>query len=288
MNVMTTLDVDSVQAFVLVADFQSFTRAADALDTSQAAISVKLKRLEDRLGQKLIERTPRHVRLSAKGAAFLDSAREFIAAHERAVAGLTTSPHRLALGISDHVAGAELPALLARLHTHDPALLLEVQIESSRNLVDAFDRGMLDAAILRREGDRRDGEVLAQARVGWFAAPNFKYRQGEALRLASLTVTCGVRNIAIRALEGAGVAWTEVFVGGGTQAVAAAVSAGLAVGALSVHVAPVGAVDVGERFGLPPLPTSEIVLHSTLSDARSRAALRIIAAAFREHRAPSS
>jgi hypothetical protein len=62
MQIMTTLDVEAVQAFVLVADFQSFTRAAEALDTSQAAISMKLKRLEERLGEKLIERTPRLVR----------------------------------------------------------------------------------------------------------------------------------------------------------------------------------------------------------------------------------
>ena len=55
---MPTLDVDAVQAFVLVADLQSFTRAAEALDTSQAAISVKLKRLEQRLGEKLIEFRP--------------------------------------------------------------------------------------------------------------------------------------------------------------------------------------------------------------------------------------
>src|SRR5882757_5073832 len=102
---MTSLDVDAVQAFVLVADLQSFTRAAEALDTSQAAVSVKLKRLEERLGHKLIERTPRSVRLSARGAAFLDVARDFIAAHERAVAGLSSKPQGFSLGISDHVAG---------------------------------------------------------------------------------------------------------------------------------------------------------------------------------------
>ena len=45
---MATLDVDAVRAFTLVADFQSFTRAAEAMDTTQAAISMKLKRLEDR------------------------------------------------------------------------------------------------------------------------------------------------------------------------------------------------------------------------------------------------
>lgn len=282
---MATLDVDAVQAFVLVADFQSFTRAAEALDTSQAAISVKLKRLEDRLGEKLIERTPRLVRLSARGAAFLGAARDFIAAHERAMAGLSSTTRRFTLGIADQVAGPELPVLLARLHAYDPALLIEVQIEASRNLLDAFDRGALDAAIVRREDDRRDGEVLALERFGWFASSGFEHREGEALRLASLAASCGVRNIATRALDAAGKSWIEVFVGGGTTAVAAAVSAGLAVAALAQRVAPVGVVEVGERLGLPMLPSSEIVLHSTLSDARSRGALRTLAAAFREHRA---
>ena len=46
---------DTVQAFVLIADFASFTRAAQALDTSQAAISLKLKRLEERLGYRLLQ-----------------------------------------------------------------------------------------------------------------------------------------------------------------------------------------------------------------------------------------
>ncbi|WP_144107546.1 LysR family transcriptional regulator [Paraburkholderia sp. BCC1886] len=285
---MTTLDVDSVRAFTLVADFQSFTKAAEALHTTQAAVSVKLKRLEDRLGQRLIERTPRQVRLSVRGAAFLDAARDFIAAHERAVAGLSSTTRRLVLGISDHVAGPELPALLARLYAYDPALLIEVQIESSRTLLDCFDRGLLDAAILRRDDDRRDGEVLAQERIGWFAAPGFVHREGAPLRLASLAASCGIRNIATRMLDAAGIAWTDVFIGGGTAAVTAAVSAGLGVGGFAYRVAPVGVVEVGTQFGLPALPSSEIVLHSNLSDTKSREALRIVAAAFREHRAPSA
>jgi DNA-binding transcriptional LysR family regulator len=285
---MTVLDVDAVRTFVLVADLQSFTRAAEALDSSQAVISARLKRLEERLGHRLIERTPRSVRLSARGAAFLDSARAFIAAHERAVTGLVEAPQRLVLGISDHVAGADLPVLLARLHSHDPGLLMEVQIGASRDLLETFDRGMLDAALVRREDDRRDGEMLAEEQHGWFAAPHFEHRAGETLRLASTSTSCFVRNSATRALDIAGIGWAEVFVGGGVAAVAAAITAGLAVAALAQRVAPAGAIDVAKCFGLPALPASEVVLHSTLTDARSRGALRILASAFREHRPPAN
>jgi DNA-binding transcriptional LysR family regulator len=283
-EIMATLDVEAVQAFVLVADFQSFTRAADALGTSQAAVSVKLKRLEERLGEKLIERTPRQVRLSARGAVFLGAARDFIAAHERAIAELSTTSRCFTLGIADQIAGPELPTLLARLNAHDTALLIGVRIEGSPNLLKAFELGALDAVIVRREDDRRNGDVLTQERFGWFAAPSFEHRKGEALRLASLSASCGVRNFATRALDAAGLDWVEVFVGGGMAAVTAAVSAGLAVAPLARRVAPVSLIDVSTEFQLPPLPTSEIVLHSNLSDARTKGALRTISAAFREHR----
>jgi len=282
---MTILDVESVQAFVAIADFQSFTRAAEALGTTQGAISVKLKRLEDRIGQRLIERTPRSVRLSASGALFLDGARGFLAAHERAVAGLADCRRRFTLGIAAHVAGPELPTLLARLNAHDPGLTIEVRLDNSRTLLDAFDRGELDAAIVRREDDRRDAEILGPEDFGWFAVPHFEHRQGEPIRLATHAPSCGVRDMATRALDAIDMPWTDVFLGGGASVVTAAVSAGLAIGAFPCRLAPSGTIEVSQRFGLPELPSTAIVLHSTLTDAKSRGALRTIAAAFREHRA---
>lgn len=281
---MTSLDVDAVQAFVTIADLQSFTQAAEALGTTQGAISVKLKRLEDRLGQRLIERTPRSVRLSAQGAVFLAGAREFLAAHDRAMSGLSAPRRRFGLGIAAHVAGPEVPTLLARLNAHDPGLTIEVRMDNSRALLGAFDRGELDAAIIRREDDRRDGEVLGPEHFGWFAAPQFEHRQGEPIRLAALSPACGVRDIATHALEAASVAWTEVFLGGTSSMVTAAVSAGLAISAFSCRLAPSGTVEVSQRFGLPPLPSTEIVMFSTLTDLKSRKALGTLAAAFREHR----
>jgi DNA-binding transcriptional LysR family regulator len=283
---MTTLDVDAVKAFVAIADHQSFTRAADALGTTQGAISVKLKRLEQHVGQKLIERTPRQVRLSAQGAVFLESAREFLAAHDRAVAGLSSTRRRFRLGIATHVGGREVPTLLARLHAHDPALTIEVRLDDSRDLLGAFDHGDIDAAIIRREDDRRDGEVLAPEHFGWFATPDFIHRPGEPLRLAASSPSCALRNDINRALDGVGIAWTEVFLGCGSFAVAEAVAAGLATSVFPWRLAPPGTIEVSRRFALPAIPSSEIVLLSILTDTKSREALRTLAAAFREHRPP--
>ena len=49
-----SLDLDAVKAFVRIVELGSFTRAAEAMQTTQAGISLKLKRLEDRLDTRLL------------------------------------------------------------------------------------------------------------------------------------------------------------------------------------------------------------------------------------------
>ena len=276
-----SLDLDAVEAFVRIAELGSFTRAAEAMGTAQAAMSLKLKRLEDRLGCRLIERTPRHVQLSARGAAFLEHARELLAAHDRALATFAQARQRLTIGISDHVAGPELPALIARMNQQDPQLLIEIRIGSSGDLLQSYDRRELDAVLARMHVGRSDGELIAEEPFGWFAAPGWQHRAGEPLPLATLAEPCGVRAMAGRALDAAGIAWAEVFVGGGVAAVAAAVMAGLGVAALAPRMLPLGAVDVGARLGLPELPRLPVLLHTRTQDGRPRDALAALSAAFR-------
>jgi DNA-binding transcriptional LysR family regulator len=276
------LDLDATEAFVRIADLGSFTRAAEAMGTTQAAVSLKLKRLEDRLDCRLVERTPRHVQLSARGEAFLAHARELLAAHERALAHFAAVRQRLTIGISDHVAGPELPALIARMNAQDPQLLIEIRIGSSAPLLQSFDRRELDAAIVRVHDGRSDATVLAEEKFGWFAAPGWQPRAGEPLPVATLAEPCGVRAVAAQSLDTAGVAWTESFVGGGVAAVVAAVMAGLGVAALAPRMLPLGAVDVGRRLGLPALPRLPVVLHTRARDGRPREALAALSAAFRQ------
>ncbi|MVT63959.1 LysR family transcriptional regulator [Bradyrhizobium pachyrhizi] len=277
----TTLDIDTVQAFLLVAELQGFTRAAEALGTTQAAISMKLQRLETVLGKRLVERSPRAVRLTADGAAFLQHARALIEVHDRALAGEKPARQQLTLGISDHAAGPELVPLLERLHAMASQLALSVTIGFSREMLDAYDSGELDAVIVRQEGSRRGGEKLTEDEFGWFAAKRFVWPRGDALPLATLAPPCGVRALAVRALDKAGIAWTEGFVGGGVTAVVAAALAGLAVAPLVRRIAPPGLVDIGPAHKLPRLGTSKVMLHSKVGDAAKLAALRTLAATFR-------
>ncbi|CUT15287.1 Chromosome initiation inhibitor [Bradyrhizobium sp.] len=276
-----TLDIATVQAFLLVADLQSFTRTAEVLGTTQAAVSLKLQRLETLLGRRLVERSPRAVRLTADGATFLDRARALIAAHDRALSGEASLAQSLSLGISDHAAGPELVPLLERLHAMSSNLTLAVTIGFSREMQEAYDSGQLDAVIVRQEGSRRGGERLAEDEFGWFASRRFTVPKGQPLPLATLAPPCGVRAIAVRALDKAGLTWRERFVGGGVTAVVAAALAGLAIAPLARRIAPPGLVDIGPVQKLPKLGSSKVMLHSKVSDPAKLAALRAVAATFR-------
>lgn len=275
------LDLDAVRAFTRIAELGSFTRAAEAMRTTQAAVSLKLKRLEERLGCRLVERTPRYVQLSARGEVFLEHARELLDAHDRALSVFVEARQRLTIRISDHVAGPELPALIARMNAQDPQLLIEIRIGSSGDLLQSFDRRELDTVIVRLHAGRSDGEFLTQEKFGWFAAPTWQHRAGEPLPLATMAEPCGVRTMAGQLLDAAGVPWTEVFVGGGVAAVAAAVMAGLGVAALAPRMLPFGALDVGRKLGLPDLPRLPVLLHTRVKDGRPRDALVALSAAFR-------
>src|SRR5262249_57597304 len=133
--------------------------------------------LEAFLRRRLVERTPRSVRLTADGEAFLEHAKTLLAANQRALSMTPAAAYRLRLGVSDHAAGPELPTLLARLNAADPTVALEVTVGLSRPLLELFDDGKLDGAIVRQERSHRGGDPLARDNYGWFPAPAFHRAQ---------------------------------------------------------------------------------------------------------------
>ncbi len=164
---------------------------------------------------------------------FLEPARSLVAAHQGAVGSFEVERRRLVVGINHHIVGAELPRLLKQVNSSEPGVVMEMRISTSRDLVAAYDRGELMqpwscvttiAAMAARSSWKK---TLA----GWVCA-DFEHHAGEPLRLATQPAPCSVRSMAVDALDGAGVARTEVFVGDGISTVGAAISAGLAIAAL--------------------------------------------------------
>ena len=101
------------------------------------------------------------------------------------------------------------------------------------------------------------------------------------LPIATMAEPCGVRALANRLLDEAGVPWTEAFVGGGVATVAAAVMAGLGVAAIAPRMLPKEAVEVGGTLGLPPLPKLPVLVHTRVRGGRGREAVEVLKEAYR-------
>lgn len=78
-------ELQGIQAFVKVAEFCCFTKAAEALNVTQPALTRRIKKLEESLGTPLFERSTRRVSLTAVGKSFLPNARNLLNLFENSV-----------------------------------------------------------------------------------------------------------------------------------------------------------------------------------------------------------
>lgn len=281
-DMFQALDPSGIQAFVFVVDLASFSRAAEALGTTQSTISLRIKRLEQRLGRRLLDRTPRSVRVSSEGQCFIGPARDLLTAYERALGAFARQRIRIVLGVSHHLVGPSFPRILKRLAHAEPACLFEVRVASSTELIRDLDEGDLDGILLlRQEGDRRSGVTVCRQPLGWYAARGWVRDAAQPIPLATQADPCGLRALAIQALKRAKIPWTELFVGGGVAVLGAAIEAGLAVGVLARSVASGELEDVTGRYSLPKLRPSEVILDSRTSDQATKRALHRFTMAYR-------
>ena len=275
------LDLESVRLFVLAAEFGNLTRAAEAAGTVQPVISQRLKALEAMLGRKLLERTPRFVRLTADGAVFMERARALLVCHDEALRFAEQPAFRFTVAASDHALGLAVEPVLRQLRAALPGhAAVEVELGLSQDARARFDAGLVDAAVIRREGSGSDGEVLGRDPLGWRAAPGWTLPAGTAVPLATLAPPCGVRAAAIRQLERAKIPWRPAFLGGSCAALLAGVRAGLGVAPMG-RIASDDLPDCGPALGLPALGDSEIVLLGRAGSPATAAAIRALAAAIR-------
>lgn len=275
------LDLESVRLFVLAAEFGNLTRAAEAAGTVQPVVSQRLKSLEGALGRKLLERTPRFVRLTPEGTVFLERARALLRAHDAALAIEERPAPRISIGISDHALGVGIERVLRQVQTALPGnAIIDIRVGLSQHMREAFEGGLVDAAIIRRESGGADGEVLGNDPLCWRASEGWQRPAGGTIPLAVLGPPCGVREAATRALERAGLRWREAFVGGSCALLLAAVRAGLGIAPMG-RLASGDARDRGPELGLPQLPSSQIVLLGRAGSPHTAQAIRAVAAGIR-------
>jgi DNA-binding transcriptional LysR family regulator len=148
------LDLESLRSFYHVARERSFSRAAKTLHVSQPAVSVRIKSLEQELGERLFDRARKGVALTEAGTVLFASAEKIFSDVEEARARLRelkeTGAGRVRLGCSDTVSLYLLPGPLKRFRKRFPAAEVLIRNDHSAGILDLLLRGELDFGIVSR------------------------------------------------------------------------------------------------------------------------------------------
>ena len=262
------LDMDVLRTFSLGFELGSFARAADRLGRSQSAVSSQLRKLEEQVGQPLVQKSGRGLAPTAAGENLLSYARRILEINDEAVERIRGAGIEgwVRLGLPQDFAESWLPSVLGRFSRAHPKVRIEVQVDRSAPLVEKTLKGELDMALAWGDGGPGPrGRRVADFPVAWIGPPDWTGvagLEGEPLPLLSFAPPCSFRSAGIAALDDAGIAWRLVFTSPSLSGLWAAAEAGLGVTLRpTLGMPPTLTAHAPAAAGLPALPPMPLALH---------------------------
>ena len=155
------LDMTALRSFVAIADCGGVTRAAGYLNLTQSAVSMQLKRLEESLDCRLLDRTSRTIALTASGEQLLSYARRMLELNDEVHARLTAKEFEgeITLGVPHDIVYPSIPQVLQQFHANYPRMRVILVSSFTMQLKEQFARGDCDM-ILTTEDELGEGGLL--------------------------------------------------------------------------------------------------------------------------------
>lgn len=269
----------ALRAFVLVATHRSFSKAAASLGTRQSTVSSQIARLEELVGQPLLERSTRRVALAPAGKRLLPLAEEIIELH--AIAAARVHDASLAGTIrfgapEDLWTSFSLAEAIGRFGRSHPEVAISIQLADAGEVARLFNGGGLDLCLMVNPDKPGDGRLVRRERLRWYGRGVDPQQSGQALSLIETPYDSAIQ--AVRDATGAsGDATTPAAMvalrGAGLAAATQAIASGLGVGALPAGFAE--SMDLPPYNGdLPALPSEDVYLLSNDAPGEAAVALR--------------
>jgi DNA-binding transcriptional LysR family regulator len=263
LNMSALLDVDQLKTFVAIADCGSFTRAAEIVFKTQSAVSMQMKRLEERIGKPIFTRDGRQSRLTQEGERLLVYARRIVKLSDEALAAMADAEvaGHVRLGVPDDYADRFLPEILARFSRSNPRAEVTVICEPSVELIHRIGHGALDLAIITHAASVvAEALVIRQEQLYWVTSQRATVHEEVPLPLALSNGPCEWRRSAMAALSAENRPHRVLYSSPNSTAINAAVLAGLAVSVCAESSLRPGMRVLGPADGFPALPPIKIAL----------------------------
>lgn len=256
------LDLDQLRTFVAIADTGSFTRAADTVHKTQSAVSMQMRRLEERIGKPIFGRDGRSAKLTEDGERLLGYARRLVRLSDETVAAFDEDElsGRVRLGTPDDYADRFLPEILARFSRSNPRVEVTVVCEPTVQLIECLRNGELDLGIITNMRETPQAEIIRHEPLYWVTSSHHRVEDEEVLPLALGRQTCCWRREALDALATMSRKYRILYASNNSTALSAAVLAGLAVSVQPESALRPGMRILGEADGFPRLRPAEIAI----------------------------
>lgn len=258
-----SIDVDQLRTFLAVAELGSFTKAGDAVHKTQSAVSMQMKKLEERIGQPIFVKDGRNSRITEHGRRLVEYARRMVALNDETLSAFSEPEMagHIRLGLPDDYAERLLPQVLAAFNSLNPCINLDVECSSSNEIGKRIQKGELDVGIVT-SGDCTSvpGQIVRREPLEWVGSQERVIHDQRPLPLAVGPTTCSWRRDGVAALDKAGIDYQVVYTSSSAAALAGAVNAGLAIAILPTSALRRGQRVLGEKEGLPPLSPCDITM----------------------------
>ncbi len=265
----------ALRAFVLVATYRSFSQAARALGTRQSTISSQIARLEEVVGQPLLERSTRRVSLAPAGKRLLPLAEEIVELHTVAAARINDAAltGQIRFSCTESVwTGFAVAEAVGRFSRSHPEVDLTLRLLDESAITAAFAAGEVDLCLVSEQAPTDSARLVRRERLRWYGrAPDAQHGLPVALldtpypaALTTIEDLLGGRN---------GRRFTRALCGASLAAAGQAVLGGIGVAALPVAYA--DALGAPTYQGdLPALPGFDVFLLAGPQIGEAAAALR--------------
>ncbi len=256
------LDLDQLQSFCVIADCGSFTEAARRVFKTQSAVSMQIKRLEERLGDALFSREGRSITLTAQGVELYAKARRILRINAEIVdhfsnAELTGS---IRFGVPDDYAVRLLPVILSQFQRTHPKIAVDVKCLSSDDLLAGMHSGKFDLVVFTQGTQHEFGELFRIERMHWVGGRNGMAIKSDPLPLAVGDQCCCWRTDAVEALNNRNIDYRIAYTSSNATAITSAVLSDLAVGILPESALQQGMQVLDEKHNLPRLPDAQVAV----------------------------
>ena len=186
------MDLGQLETFLVVAREKSFSRAAERLFRTQPAVSLALKRLEEELGETLVDRTTKGGTLTDAGATLLPMAQRMLDLRQQildtfgSLKGLQQG--RLSIGANESMSEYLLPGLLLAYQKAHPSIRIQASTQSSERIPNEVLEHRLDIGFVSYDPMHASlvSEVILRDHMVLVVPPGHRLAHRKEIGLAAL------------------------------------------------------------------------------------------------------